>query len=435
MNTKRNARRALLGTTGLCLVCLTGMPATAQDGQEGQDEFLGTIVLGESKREVRTDTATAITEIDQTEIDDRQAGTIAELIDSVPGVTLVNGATPQGSGINIRGYGANDTFGTDQKVLIQVDGVTRGSEELYRIGNQLFTDPALYKEVEVLRGTVGSFEYGSGVVGGVVRLETKDASDFTGGEVGLRFRQTLEFQTNGTGITSSSILAWQPTEKLEFLLNYTQRELDVQEDGRGQPINPAAGGIDDPSYLFKGKLTFGDDDAHSLTASYTKTESSQFDVPYDSFGIGLGFGNVDRKVASETAMLRYGYNPSGNDLVDLTLQISYAHEEIEQSPTMPFPPIPLLDADHRYETTTATLKNRAIFDTGGIEHNLVAGLEYILRERRDASSAPGGDDHRWAVFAVNEMRIGDAWTITPALRYETSEIQGSTAAEQRPVHR
>ena len=262
-----------------------------------------------------------------------------------------------------------------------------------------------------------------------MRLETKDASDFTGGEVGFRFRQTLEFQTNGTGITSSSILAWQPTEKLEFLLNYTQRELDVQEDGRGQPINPAVRGIDDPSYLFKGKLTFGEDDAHSLTASYTKTESSQFDVPYDSFGLGVGFGNVDRMVASETAMLRYGYNPTDNDLIDLTFQVSYAHEEIEQSPTSPFPPftVALRDADHRYETSTLTLKNRAMFDTGAVGHDFVAGLEYIHRERLNASSAPGGDDHRWAVFAVDEMSIGDAWTITPALRYETSEIQESTA--------
>ncbi|WP_299843501.1 TonB-dependent receptor [uncultured Roseovarius sp.] len=420
----RNTRNLLLGTTSLCLTYLALTPAMAQDTDAG---FLGTITLGESKREVRTDTATAVTEIDQTEIDDRQAGTIAELIDSVPGVTLVNGATPQGSGINIRGYGSNDTFGTDQKVLIQVDGVTRGSEELYRIGNQLFTDPSLYKEVEVIRGTVGSFEYGSGVVGGVVRLETKDASDFTGGEVGLRFRQMLEYQSNGTGITHSSILAWQPTEKLEFLLNYTQRELDVQKDGRGAPINPAAGGIDDPSYLFKGKLTFGEDDAHSLTASYTKTDSTQFDVPYDSFGLGVGFGNVDREVSSETAMLRYGYNPTGNDLVDLTFQISYANEEIIQTPTPFSPPIPLLDADHQYETTTVTLKNRALFDTGAVGHDLVAGLEYIHRDRLDASSAPGGDDHRWAVFAVDDITIGDAWTITPAIRYETSEIQGSTA--------
>ncbi len=424
MTMTRKARLALLGTTSLCLLGVAAVPAAAQEGQDG---FLGTITLGESKRDVRTDTATAITEIDQVEIDDRQAGTVAELIDTVPGVTLVNGATAQGSGINIRGYGANDTFGTDQKVLIQVDGVTRGSEELYRIGNQLFTDPALYKEVEVMRGTVGSFEYGSGVVGGVVRLETKDASDFTGGEVGLRFRQTLEFQTNGEGITSSSILAWQPTEKLEFLVNYTERHLGIQEDGRGQPINPAGGGVDDPSYLLKGKLTFGEDDAHSLTASYTRTRSTQFDVPYDSFGLGVGFGNVDRDVTSETAMLRYGFNPSDNDLIDLTFQVSYANEEIEQSPTPFSPPIPLLDADHRYETTTVTLKNRAVFDTGAVGHDLVAGVEYIHRERLDASSAPGGDDHRWAIFAVNEMSLTDAFTVTPAIRYETSEIEGSTA--------
>lgn len=424
MTIMRKARLALLGTTSLCLMGVAAQPASAQEGRDG---FLGTITLGESKRDVRTDTATAITEIDQTEIDDRQAGTVAELIDSVPGVTLVNGATAQGSGINIRGYGANNTFGTDQKVLIQVDGVTRGSEELYRIGNQLFTDPALYKEVEVIRGTVGSFEYGSGVVGGVVRLETKDASDFTGGEVGLRFRQTLEFQTNGEGITSSSILAWQPSEKIEFLINYTDRNLGIQEDGRGRDINPAGGDVDDPSYLVKGKLTFGEDDAHSLTASYTKTRSTQFDVPYDTFGLGVGFGNVDRDVSSETAMLRYGYNPSDNDLVDLTFQISYANEEIEQSPTPFSPPIPLLDADHQYETTTVTLKNRAMFDTGGVGHDLITGLEYIHRERKNASSAPGGDDHRWAVFAINEMSFGDAFTVTPAIRYETSEIQGSTA--------
>ena len=69
--------------------------------------LLGTLVLGESKREVQTDTAVSITTVDQEEIDDRQEGTVAELIDSVPGVSLVNGSTPQGSGINIRGFGAN----------------------------------------------------------------------------------------------------------------------------------------------------------------------------------------------------------------------------------------------------------------------------------------------------------------------------------------
>ncbi len=47
--------------------------------------MLGTIWLNNSKREVQTGTATAETVVDQEEMEDRQASTIAELIDSVPG--------------------------------------------------------------------------------------------------------------------------------------------------------------------------------------------------------------------------------------------------------------------------------------------------------------------------------------------------------------
>jgi hemoglobin/transferrin/lactoferrin receptor protein len=277
-----------MASTALCLGWGLAPPLAAQDAAvtpEGGDDtttdgFLGTLTLGESKRAVQTQTATSVTVINEDEIRDRQAGSVAQLIDSAPGVALVNGGTAQGSGISIRGFGANQSFGTDQKVLIQIDGATRGAEELYRIGTQLFTDPFLYKEAEVIRGTVGSFEYGAGVVGGVVRLETIDPEDLTGGETGAALRQTLEFQTNGSGVALSTIGAWQPTENLGFLVNYTQRRLGFPEDGDGDIINPGREKIDDPSFLVKGKYRFGDDEAHSLEASYQRTKSSQFDVPY-----------------------------------------------------------------------------------------------------------------------------------------------------------
>ncbi|MFU1681789.1 TonB-dependent receptor plug domain-containing protein [Phaeobacter piscinae] len=215
----------LLSTVSVLGLLASANSVAAQDIAEDGD-FLGTIELGAGKREVQTDTGVPLTVINQEEIDDRQAATIAQLVESVPGVTLVNGTTPQSSGISIRGFGADGTYGANPRVLITIDGATTGGEEIYRIGNQLFTDPALYREISVIRGTVGSYEYGSGVVGGVVQLETKDASDFTGGEIGTRFRQTLEAQSNGTGWASSSILAVQPTEDLEFLLNYTVRDND-----------------------------------------------------------------------------------------------------------------------------------------------------------------------------------------------------------------
>ncbi|WP_254445053.1 TonB-dependent receptor domain-containing protein [Ruegeria arenilitoris] len=402
--------------------------------QEQDDGFLGTLELGESKREIQTATAVPVTNIDQEEIDDRQANTVAELIDSVPGVTLVNGSTPQGSGINIRGYGANGTFGTDQKVLILVDGATTGAEELYRIGNQLFTDPQLYKSVSVIRGTVGSFEYGSGVVGGVVQLETKDASDFTGGEPGFRFRQTLEGYSNGSGFASSSILAWQPNRQTEFLFNYTYRDQSDQKDGNGDTIGNSAFTL--PSLLTKGKYSFGDNLEHSITASWNQSTSEERDVPYDSFGTTAdAFGNVDRDIETRIAVLRYQYRPAGNDLVDLDVNLSYSEQSIDSSyvpgsssleGTPFFPGIrALADATHNYETTKLTIKNSAYFQTGAASHDLRFGVEFIDRERLDAPSAPGGTDRRVALFAVDDIQFGDQLTVTPALRYETQDIKGN----------
>ena len=396
---------------------LIALPVAAQDTTQ-----LDEIVLIESKRDVATDTATPVTTVDQAEIDDRQATTIAELIDSVPGVSLVNGATPRGSGINIRGFGANGTYGTDQKVLIQVDGASMGAEELYRISSQLFTDPALYREVSVIRGMVGSFEFGTGAFGGVVLAESKDASDFTGGVPGTRVRQTLQFGTNGDTTATSTILAWQPSEQFELLANYTTNKGDFYTDGSGNVVENTD--FDMPSWLLKGSFHFGDAMEHSLTLSFSDTSTDDKDVPYDEFGLGGGsFGNVDRAVRSRTAILRYDFDPADNDLIDVEAVLSYADQDIDQEYIAGssafegmFPNIDAMCAssffgivctDHRYETTKLTVKNTARFDTGAVGHSLITGVELSRRERMDAPAAPGGTDDRLAIFAINEMTYGN----------------------------
>ncbi|APG49073.1 TonB-dependent receptor domain-containing protein [Phaeobacter porticola] len=436
----------------LGLMASTGS-AVAQQLDELGDDFLGTVELGQGKREVQVGIATPITVINQEEIDDRQAGTVAELIDSVPGVSLVNGNTPKGAGVNIRGFGATSSFGTDQKVAVIVDGASTGSEELYRIGTQLFTDPELYRGVSVLRGTVGSFEYGSGIIGGVVQLETKDASDFTNGEIGLRLRQTLQAVSNGSGFATSTILAWQPTDNFEFLLNYTLRDSENYDDGHGNEVTNTQSRM--PSFLVKAKYSFGDAQEHALTASLNQSEVDEKDAPYDAFGTtSTSFGRVDRRIDNRVAGLRYQWSPVGNDLINLDVNLTYADQEIEQryisgsafcddggvvrnDPNCarsgpvgsPFSSA-TQDADHRYETTKLSIKNSMFFNTGVASHDLRAGLEIIRRDRLDASSAPGGTDDRIAVFAVDEISIGGHWTVTPALRYETQDIEahdGSTS--------
>lgn len=418
---------AVLRLSSALALILTAGTVSAQDAG---GTYLGEITLGKSKRAVATDTATPVTTIDNTEAKDRQASTIAELIDSVPGVTLVNGSTPQGSGVNIRGFGANGTYGTDQKVAIQIDGASVGAEELYRIGTQLFTDPSLYKSVEVIRGTVGSFEYGSGIIGGVVRLETRDASDFTGDIPGFKARQTLGFGSNNDQFFSSTTLAWKANETFEVLGNFTWRQQQDQTDGYGKTIGNSAFKL--PSALLKAKLSFGDAQEHSLTFSYNRSKSDEKDVPYDTFGLsGGGFGNVDRVTDATTVGLLYNYNPADNDLIDLDVHLTYADQQINQSCIASSGScsrflIGLSNVDQRYETTKLLFKNTARFDTGAVSHTLRAGLELSRRDRALAGrSAPGGRDQRLALFVIDEMKIGDAWTVTPALRYESQQLKGT----------
>ncbi|AHD11164.1 TonB-dependent receptor domain-containing protein [Phaeobacter gallaeciensis] len=425
----------LLSTVSVLGLLASANSLAAQDIAEDGD-FLGTIELGAGKREVQTDTGVPLTVINQEEIDDRQAATIAQLVESVPGVTLVNGTTPQSSGISIRGFGADGTYGSNPRVLITIDGATTGGEEIYRIGNQLFTDPALYREISVIRGTVGSYEYGSGVVGGVVQLETKDASDFTGGEIGTRFRQTLEAQSNGTGWASSSILAVQPTEDLEFLLNYTVRDNDSYDNGNG--VETANSGFRNYSYLAKGRYTFGDSREHALSAWYNVTHSDDNSVPYDILGASSGggfyFGDVDRITDSRTAGLRYEFDAVDNDLIHFEATLTYAEQDIDSTyvvgscagfPGCDASVSDLLNADHNYKTTKLQLKNTSYFDTGIASHDLRLGLEITNRERLDANSAPGGTDRRVALFAVDDIQFGDRFTLTPALRYETQDLKGT----------
>lgn len=425
---------ALRGSTAMVVLCALALPLSAQNIEEDA-AYLGTLTLTAGKRDIATGSAVAQTVVDQEEIEDRQASTVAQLIDSVPGVSIVNGSTPQGSGINIRGYGANNTFGSDQKIAVLIDGATSGSEELYRIGTQLFTDPFLYRSVEVLRGTIGSYEYGSGIVGGVVKMETKNASDFTGGAPGLRFGQTFEYGSNGDGFTSSSVLAWQPDERTEFLLNYTHRTQDDLKDGSGTTIGNSS--FTTPSGLIKARYTFGEAMDQSLTFSYSRTVADDKDKPYDQFATSGGsFGNVDRYTDTTQISLRYAWNPADNDMINLDATLSYADQKIDytyvpgSSPlegtrTFPFL-VNTVNANQRYETTKLTLKNTSLFDTGAVSHELRTGVEVIRKERADnaAAGAPGGRDNRLAFFVIDEMQVGN-FTITPALRWEQSEVEDS----------
>ncbi|WP_375173864.1 TonB-dependent receptor domain-containing protein [Pseudooceanicola sp.] len=379
----------------------------------------------ESMRGVSTDTATAETTLDQEELDSRQASTLAELMGTVPGVTLSNAATPQGSSINIRGLGADaGTYGSNTKVNVVIDGVSKGQEELYRQGSLLTVEPELFKEVRVIRGPGESFRFSSGAIGGTVEAVTKDAADFLEGDDRFAFRQKLAFESNGDGVVSTSILAWRPDDNLDLIAFYGYREAQDYEDGTG--AIQADTGYKLPSYLVKAKYRLSDD--LSFTASYSKTSNSLRDVSYDFIG-SLFPARVDADITDVTAYLALEYKPIDAPLINLSAKLLYSDELIENLSATTSSTI--YNADNRTKRLAFVLENTSEFTTGAADHTLLAGFEIGSRDRSsvshtgtNAGSTPGGTDDYVALYLTDEINIG-ALTVTPQLRYEAQRITSS----------
>lgn len=419
------SRAKLCGGVASLALCVVATPTFAQD-VEG--ESLGVLILGESRRDVATDTAAPETTLDQEEIDSRQATTTGELLDSIPNVTLLNGNTPQGGGVSIRGLGSQaGIYSTDGTVSVVVDGVVSGAEEIYRNGSVLALEPELFKELKVTRGPSGGFRYSSSASGGTIEATTKDARDFLEDGDTFSFRQKLGWETNGDSLLSTSILSFAPNDQFEALLFYGYRDSNDRKDGAGNRLGGTA--FRQRSALAKFSYSFSE--ASKLTFSYIYNELPERDVFYNVFDpdIDSFFGRVDRDIEDTTAYLEYAYDPIGNPLLNVTARLQFKREEIALDPVLnPFG-TDLLEADHLTETTSFLLTNVSRFDTGNASHELTVGLEIGHRERSaitnagtNDTAAPGGTDDFVAIYVEDEIQVGDRLTITPALRYERQKL-------------
>lgn len=420
-------------------LCATGL--WAQDLQDLSDaELIGTVTIGESRRGVQTGIAASKTEIDQDEIDARQGTTLGQLMDSIPNVSLINGIVPQGSGITIRGVGAQaGVYGTDGKINVVIDGVQSGAEEIYRNGSFLSLEPELFKELDVTRGPADSFRYSGGAVGGTIEATTKDAADFLKDGDTFSFRQKLGYESNGDGLLSTSILSFAPTERLDFLAFYGYRTADDRKDGNGDTLVGTE--FRQKSLLLKGGYALTD--SSTLKFSFLKNDIPERDVFYSAYSPLFSDEKVDRDTQDTTAFVEYNFDSVDSDLINLTARLQYKKEVIDILSLTGATGI--YDADHQTTTYALRVTNQAAFNTGALSHDLLTGIEIGQRKRTSYAegtttndiSAPGGTDDYVAVYLTDEIEIGDALTLTPQARYEkqtlTSQNNGAGFSRGRPI--
>ncbi|AKS46350.1 hemoglobin/transferrin/lactoferrin receptor protein [Octadecabacter temperatus] len=418
-----NLKRALLGATMLSSATLfTATSATAQDSVETP---LGRIVLGTGTSGVAIDTPQAVTVVTEDEIDRAQATTVGELFDLVPGVQPIGSGRVAGESFNIRGVGEL-TSSDESRIIITVDGATKFYEQ-YRLGS-FFSDPALYRQVEVLRGPASSTLYGAGALGGVINFETKDASDFLGA-TDTAVRTRLSYGSNSDEIATSVIVAERAGENMENLFALNYRTAGNYVDGDGNEI--AGSEFDAISGLVKSRLTFGDDNAQALTVSYTRWNSDLDDTEYSQTGT-LGFGTVDRDITDQTLAIRYENSVLGNNLYDLDVVLSYSDTNVIQSDSslgMFSPSSLFMDSEYAYQTTSLKVENTAEFSGGNYEAYVTAGVQLSQQERVAETTSgvigfhPEGTDTKVGVYAQGEFIFNDRLTVVPGIRADFISLE------------
>ncbi|GIW82116.1 MAG: hypothetical protein KatS3mg105_3923 [Gemmatales bacterium] len=189
-------------------------------------------------------TPRSLTEIDQTRINERTAGTTPFLFQGIPGL-LIQRTNAGGGSVILRGRNGNQN-------LIMVDGIPI-NDAGWRFGNVQYLntiDPGIIERIEVIRGPA-SVLYGSGAVGGVVNIITKSRKDFSqtmdfGGNIITNFSTALEspynrvdFQGNflnfgwyggGSYFNLGAVHAGQGIDFANDIVSYSQRAADVRLD-------------------------------------------------------------------------------------------------------------------------------------------------------------------------------------------------------------
>ncbi|EAM8729920.1 TonB-dependent hemoglobin/transferrin/lactoferrin family receptor [Salmonella enterica] len=308
--------------------------------------------------------------IDTADPENQTAASAADLLHSVPGITLSGTGRTNGQDVNLRGY---DRRG----VLVLVDGVRQGTDTGHL--NSTFLDPALIKRVEIVRGP-SALLYGSGALGGVIAYNTVNASDLLmeGRQYGFRV-----FGTGGTGDHSLGMgaSAFGRTDNLDGLIAWSSRDRgDLRQgDGSTAPNDESINNM-----LAKG--TWKIDGAQALSGSlrYYNNAAQEPKNPQEVAATSASNPMTDRSTIQRDMQLSYKLAPQGYDWLSAESTVYWSEARINAQN---------LDNTNEYREQTTKggkVENRSrLFTDSFASHLLTYGGEYYRQEQKPGGATTG----------------------------------------------
>jgi hemoglobin/transferrin/lactoferrin receptor protein len=390
----------------ILFACLLAAVAAAADEPEKADEEI--VIEGARTRtlDIELEPTVSANRIDLEGLSRAQAVDAFDAVRDMPGVTIEGGPRTSGKSFSIRGFSNNED------VLIQIDGVTQNFEK-YRYGSGVDIDPELLKSIAVYRGGAATTQ-GSGYIGGVVAMETKDASDFLADQARVGAQGKVGYLTNNDGALYSLTGYGRPTGFSDTLFNVTKRHTNEYQLPDGTRFQDSA----EAQLSGLGKVVFHRDDLR-LSSTQRHAEDSGLE-PFDITGgvTGIG-GNVRRDTREQSTSLRLQWDPA-SPLVALDGTLGF----IDKSVTDAGSAIAGIDAEGHpigtdffdYQIWTLNLQDSLEFDLLGTAQRTRFGVQGN-RERRSAlrlnpnvapvampnPAQPSGEKQTYAVFAEHSL--------------------------------
>jgi hemoglobin/transferrin/lactoferrin receptor protein len=403
MTGRRHAGRA--GACGLAAAALWGIGAAAQETGAAEPLVAPEITVFGAARDARDllETPNAVSVIGEQEVIRRNPSTFAELIGDLPGVTIDGGPRGVSQEPNIRGF-------RDEQVVIRLDGARQNFNLAHR--GRFFTDPTILKQVEVLRGGASTL-FGSGALGGVIFLETKDPSDILapgdtwGGEA------RLGFNSQGDELLGAGTLAGRAGDfdALAFFAG-RPRFSDI-EDGDGDPIIDSE--IDSYQGLFK--LGWEPDGGHRVELTHQEYRDSG-ETPPNTNAQGSPTTTVDRSLRFRSTRLEWDWIPAESPLVDLNVLAYRNDTRVEEDRLF----------DGRLDETDFETLGIEATNVSRVDLGLPVALSYGIEVYRDAQEAtrdgadraqtPDASQSFQAGFVQADVALTETLTVTPGIRVD-----------------
>ena len=432
-------------TLSIALAGCSALTATASANTDTQNSTVKTDLDAVTVTATRTEktvlqSAQAVNVVTQEQIERTLDSSVFDTLDTLPNVSANGGPRATGHKFNIRG------FSDAEDVMVTIDGMLQTFEK-YRMGS-LFTDPELYRTINIKRGT-STVLHGGGALGGVVQFELKNAADFLapGETAGAKLK--LGYDSNNQQQNGSVFAFARPTESLDLLAAVIKRDSDDWELSNAETLDNSA--IENTSVLLKGEYFLSDDAI--VSASHTETSDSQR-TEFNTTDPGA-WGTVYREVDQAVTNLSYELNPANNRYLNLTAKLGYSSSQVTESDGVGMLEDYIgLESNYEYNIATLDVMNTSSFDS----HTFTYGMQYTDKERigektalpclqvnyetyaclqygtepetSEMTSQPGGTQTRTGLYIQDEFQWQQL-TLVAGLRYEHYRTSATGRFEQQ----